>query len=366
MHKRIVTYFVSSLLAVCSATVDAAPVKALLVVQNHASEEFKRPLSNLANRLSAALSGGVFNVIDPADVIGDAQNTAPAGEKMPQSSALRLAELCKAQALITASVDEMSIESFGNPVRLQRLRATLTLQAKQLPDGAAMKGVTVTVEGDKRQPAQFKSNSDSLYSQLVSKLIAAAKGQFLDEAEKIAWTKAEPSLVEVAFACNYPGADVSIDGVSYGTAGVAGQAPLKVNIAPGVHNLKVSYPFTVDYAVRANFVAGSTYMINLQENDEGRIRRRSDAHYAVLMERIAKSGATDDEVRLIKAKGYGAYLSASHTRIAGMPKVLKKWMWNSNEAVPEFGLEGGALKDEKTMSTEKMLMDAAKESNVSK
>ena len=366
MYKKIVTSFVALFLVVSSVTAVATPVKALLVVQNHASEEFKRPLSNLADRLSAALSGDVFNVIDPADVIGDTQNTTPAGEKMPQSSALRLAELCNAEAIITASIDEMSVESFGNPVRLQRLRATLSLQAKQVPDGAAMKGVTVSVEGEKRQVAQFKANENMLYSQLVSKLVAAAKGQFLEEASKIVWVKNDVAGVEVAFACNYPGADVSIDGVSYGTAGVVGQAPLKVKVTPGVHNLKVSYPFTVDYVVRANFVDGSTYMINLQENDEGRIRRRSDAHYAALMERIEKSGATDDEVRLIKAKGYGAYLAASHTRIAGMPKVLKKWMWNSNEATPDFGLGGGALKDEKTMSTEKMLLDAAKESNNSK
>ena len=35
----------------------AEPVKAMLVVQNHASEEFRKPLSNLGTRLSTALSG---------------------------------------------------------------------------------------------------------------------------------------------------------------------------------------------------------------------------------------------------------------------------------------------------------------------
>lgn len=344
-----------------SAALYAAPVKTLLVVQNHASGDFNRPLSGLAARLSASLSGDLFNVIDPADAVGNAQNTKPQGESMPLSSATRLAENCGASALITASIDEVSVEGFGNPVRLQRLRATMTLQAKQLPDGETMKGVTVSVVGDKQQPVQFKNNADSLYAQLVSKLVVAAKQRFLDEAKTIVWTRSGVSPVEVAFACNYPGADISIDGVSYGTAGSAGKAPLKVRITPGIHNLKVSYPNTIDYSVKANFVAGSTYLINLVENAEGRTLRKRDAYFSALMDRIAKSGATDDDVRLIKAKGYGAYLSASHTRIAGMPEVIQKWMWNSKEAKPEFGLTGGADKDGKTADTEKIMVEAAAE-----
>ena len=340
---------------------NAASVKTLLVVQNHVSEEFKRPLSSLAARLSAALSGDMFSIIDPADAIGDSQNVKPSGESMPLSSATRLAENCGADALITASIDEMSVESFGNPVRFQRLRATMTLQAKRLPDGEATRGVTVTVAGDKRQVSQFSANKDALYSDLITKLIAASKSEFLSAAEKVAWTKAEVRPVEVAFACNYAGADVSIDGVSYGTAGIAGQAPLKVKVTPGVHNLKVSYPFTIDYSVRAKFVDGSTYLIELRENAEGRELRKRDTYFAALMDRIAKSGATDDEVRLIKAKGYGAYLAASHTRIAGMPQTLQKWMWNSKEATPDFGLQGGAEIDGKTVATENLMKEAAAE-----
>ena len=344
----------------------AEPVKALLVVQNHASSEFKIPLSSLANRLSAALSGDVFMVIDPADVIGDSQNTKHMGESMPLSSAVRLAENCGAPVLITASIDEISVEGFGNPVRLQRLNATMTLQAKQIPDGEAMRGVTVSVSGDKQQVSHFNVNSDSLYPRLVSSLVKSAKQTFLTEAGKIVWSNKKVQMIEVAFACNYPGADVSIDGVSYGTAGSVGGAPLKVKVSSGIHNLKVSYPNTIDYSVRANFVQGSTYMVQLVENAEGRSLRKRDAYFAMLMDRIAKSGATDDEVHLIKAKGYGAYLSASHTRIAGMPKVLQKWMWNSNEAQPDFGLEGGAVKDGKTTDTEKIMTEAAAEAKESK
>ena len=67
----------------------ADPVQALLVVQNHASEEFRKPLSNLATRLSAALSGDTFEVRIPDDAIGENQNRGVKGENMPLSSATR-------------------------------------------------------------------------------------------------------------------------------------------------------------------------------------------------------------------------------------------------------------------------------------
>ena len=307
----------------CAASIGIAvadPVQALLVVQNHASEEFRKPLSNIATRLSAALSGDTFEVILPDDAIGENQNRGVRGENMPLSSATRLAENLDAKALIIASIDDVSV--IGTAGVVQQLSVTMTLQAKRVPSGAGVKGVEVTALSRKYTLNEFKTNASSIYAQLTSQLCRSAAEMFLPKAANVVWRDG-PAKVMVAFGCNYPGADVSIDDVSYGTAGTFGEAPLQVPVSPGTHNLTVTYPFAHPYSVRAKFMENSTYMITLQPTEEGRRRAKDDAYFKELLDRAHKSGATDDFCRTEKAKGYAQYLASSHTRIEGMPQVLK-------------------------------------------
>ena len=310
------------------------PIEALLIVQNHASDEFQKPLSNLGDRLSERLSGDIFNIIDPNDAIGDGQNRSPWGENMPLSSATRLAENLDAQALITAAVGETSVMGYGAPARVQAVRMTLTLSAKRLPKGASVAAVTVSETSRKMSPDALSQNAEAVYSELVGRLVAKASDQFLAKCEGVKWRDVVLRLVEVGFGCNFPGADVSIDGVSYGTAGTIGQPPLKVKVSDGLHNLKISYPYTEPFEVRAKLQEGTTFMVVLRENEEGRRIRKEDAHFDAPMDRIYKSGATDDEVRLLRARGYGQYLASSYTRIAGMPQVLSM----RDCEMPDFGL----------------------------
>lgn len=309
-------------------------VDAVLIVQNHASDEFQKPLSTLGDRLSAALSGDLFNIIDPNDAIGDEQNRGPWGENMPLSSATRLAENLDAQVLVTAAVGEASVVGFGAPARVQAARMTLTLSAKRLPKGANVAAVTVTETSRKMTPEALAQNADAVYSELLDRVVAKAAAEFLGKCEQVAWADVVPQAIEVAFGCNFPGADVSIDGVSYGTAGTIGQPPLRVRVSDGLHNLRISYPYTLPFEVRAKFQEGTTFMVVLHENDEGRRIRREDRYFDILMDRIEASGATDDQVRMIRAKGYGRYLSSSYTRIKGMPKVLTM----RDCEMPDFGL----------------------------
>lgn len=310
------------------------PIDAVLIVQNHASDEYQKPLSNLGDAISAELSQELFNIIDPNDVIGEQQNRGPWGENMPLSSATRLAENLEAQVLITAAVGETSIISYGSPAIANAVKMRLTLSAKRIPKGANVASVTVTEVSRKFTPSMLAQNADSIYYDLVENLVAKASKEFLAKCEKVAWKDMKIKLIEVAFGCNFPGADVSIDGVSYGTAGTIGEAPLKVKVSDGLHNVKISYPYTTPFEVRAKLQEGTTFMVVLRENEEGRKIRKEDKHFDALMDRIEKSGATDDQVRLLRARGYGEYLSSSYTRLNGMPQVLSM----RDCEMPDFGL----------------------------
>lgn len=310
------------------------PIDAVLIVQNHASDDFQKPLSNLGDQLSQALSGDLFNVIDPNDAIGDEQNRGPWGENMPVSAATRLAENLEAQALLTAAVGETSVIGYGAPAKVQAVRMSLTLSAKRLPKGANVAAVTVTETSRKVTPDTLSQNAEAIYSELVRSLVAKASSQFLAKCEGVKWRDVVLKLVEVGFGCNFPGADVSIDGVSYGTAGTIGEPPLKIKVSEGLHNLKISYPYALPYEVRARLQEGTTFIAVLHLDDDGRRIRKEDKYFDTLMDRIEKSGATDDDVRLIRANGYGKYLSSSYTRIHGMPQVLSM----RDCDMPDFGL----------------------------
>ncbi len=324
------------LLVICffASFVVSEPIDAVLIVQNHASDEYQKPLSNLGDAISAELSQELFNIIDPNDVIGEQQNRGPWGENMPLSSATRLAENLEAQVLITAAVGETSIISYGSPAKANAVKMRLTLSAKRIPKGANVASVTVTEVSRTFTPSMLSQDADSIYYDLVENLVAKASKEFLAKCEKVAWKDMKIKLIEVAFGCNFPGADVSIDGVSYGTAGTIGEAPLKVKVSDGLHNVKISYPYTTPFEVRAKLQEGTTFMVVLRENEEGRKIRKEDKHFDALMDRIEKSGATDDQVRLLRARGYGEYLSSSYTRLNGMPQVLSM----RDCEMPDFGL----------------------------
>ena len=250
------------------------PVDALLVVQNHVSDDFRRPLSDLGDRIAAALSGDVFHVIDPNDAVGDNLNRGPWGENLPESSAVRLAENLDAPVLITASVGEASVVGIGNPPVAQCVRMTLTLSAKQLPKGAGFASVTVTEKSPNMTPEVLAQNADSVYSDLVGKLVASASAQFLKKAAT-ARPAGETGAITVFFGCNVLGADVVIDGLSYGTC------PGEFSVSPGVHSVLVSYPpyyqeFRRDAKLTEN---GQTFAIVLQITPEGERQRMGALDY---------------------------------------------------------------------------------------
>ncbi len=313
------------LAAACGFALCAAePVKAVLVVQNHVtSGRLKRPLTELTPLLSEVLSSsGVLQIVNPSDMVGTAQNRGHLGERLPESSAVRLAENCGAWLLVTASVNGMSVKSFGQPVLVKQLSARVTLEAKCVPGGESFGGTTLTVVSPKKTPADFEENLDSVYEELTEELCHMAAERFLPKIRDAIRPPATVPKVLVGFGCNVAGASVEIDGIARGTAGVSGGAPLRAEVSQGLHHLTVRYPFMIPYEVTAMFSEPSTFNIVLELTEQGRMRAQNEARFRTLLDRLAKSGTVDDAVRQELAKGQRAYLSASYSRIRGMPQSL--------------------------------------------
>ena len=260
---------------VAGPVADGEPTKALLVVQNHVSDDFKKPLSDLGDRIAAALSGDLFNVIDPNDAVGDNLNRAPWGEDLPESSATRLAENLGAEALIPASVGEASVTGIGNPVVAQFVKMTLTLSGKRLPNGATFAAVTVTEKSPNKTPDVLAQSSESVYSDLVGKLVEQTASQFLAKAAKATPRTDAAEPVTVFFGCNVLGADVEVDGLSLGTC------PGQFSVTPGIHNVRVSYPpYYQDFRKQAKLSEnGQTFAIVLQITPQGERQREGVLGY---------------------------------------------------------------------------------------
>lgn len=350
MKRTSLTLLASAALLLVPCLSPARPVRAVLVVQNHAGDEFSKPLSNIGSRLRAALAGKRFAVIDPNDRVGTEQNRGPNGEPLPPSSAVNLALASEGELLLTASIDEASVDTIGMPGSRQRQFAqmTLTLAAVQLPLGETVISETFTAKSDSVPTEMLSARADVLYNQAVQRLVAGAAKKFLAACEAADdWANVTvPDYVTVGFGCNLPGANVLLDGLSRGTAGGPGTSVLKVHTWRGIHHVRIESDFMRPFETEALLEDGTSFLTVLKESDEGRRLRREDRHFDLLMNRIEKSGATDDDVRILKAEGYGKYLAASYTRIEGMPQIL-----NAHDFNPDFGL-GAAMDDDIGDTTE--------------
>ena len=301
----------------------ADPVKALLVVQNHSAVNDAAVLTSIGDQFASALGSDVFEIINPNDVLGENQNVGPWGEKMPSSSAVRLAESCDADVLLTAAITDCSKRDIGVPPIASAYMVTWSVAAKRVPGGSTVCSVTVPYQGRKHAVSVFAGNFANIRDTALRESVATAASQFLAKAEGRDFSaKKSAGKVFVSFLSNVAGADVKVDGLSVGTAGTDVKAPLRVELTKGIHNLEVVYPYMLPYKTTAKFSVDSTFAVNLRETPAGRQLRMGDTAFAVMMDRVAKGGATDDEVKLIKAKGYASFLEASSVNVDGMPEKL--------------------------------------------
>ncbi|MBP5639937.1 MAG: PEGA domain-containing protein [Victivallales bacterium] len=122
----------------------------------------------------------------------------------------------------------------------------------------------------------------------------------------------------VFFGCNVFGADVQIDGLSYG------RCPAEVVVSKGVHTIHVSYPpYYLDFKRRALFHTDKqTYVVALQITPEGEKQRRSgelfEKQKALIdaeLSRYKKAGDVEDYVKKVIADGTAVYWKNSCSRI---------------------------------------------------
>ena len=305
------------------AVPSAAPIRCVLVVQNHCLPTAGVPMASLADILTAKLTGTRFQVVNPSNVVGVNQNRTVVGEPMPTASANDLARQLGAPTLLTASVLEFAKEGIGVPAVAYKLKARLSMTLADCASGASICGATVNVESPQYTAGRVSQDGATLYTEVLYSAANACSDELERRMASVAWPPtsapgAQSAVSTVYFGCNVLGADVQIDGVSYGTC------PAQISVAPGIHNLTVSYPpYYLPFNRRAMFTGnGQTFAIVLQTTPEGeKVRRsgilfdRQKELFDAEMSRYKASGEVEDYVRKTIADGTSIYWKNSYGRI---------------------------------------------------
>ena len=276
-------------------------------------------MAAFADTLTSRLSGNTFRVVNPHNVIGVDQNRTAKGEIMPEASAQEIGRMLNADGVITASIQEFTGEDIGVPAIAHSLKVRIALNLADSATGDTICGID-GVEFSKNYTAEkVKSDTATLYEGLMYLAAAKASDKFLAKVAAADWNPGAAKLLNVFFGCNVLGADIQIDGQSYGTC------PAQLALTPGSHSLLVSYPpYYYDFKRRAMFNQdGQTYKVVLQITPVGEKERRSGELFKkrleladAMLERYNLSGKTDDNVRKMIAEGTAVYWKNSYGRIA--------------------------------------------------
>lgn len=288
-----------------------------LIVQNHVRDpQYRDNLLGLADYLAAELADRGIRCIIPDNAMGVNQNKGPSGEDLSGSSAKGQSQAVGAECFVTASIRSFTTRRQGVPpqqIVVPVLRMTLNVADSATAVTGA--GENVAIELPPVTLQNYEANAEDFYQTVLEAAAAqcAAKIEPKIRSRRIATT---PALATVEFSCNVAGADVRIDGFAYGTA------PVAVRLPAGIHDVEVQYPFCVPYRARANVQDGQRYNVNLELSEMGRARYKDMTLFAETVDRIRKTGATDDYVRRVVADGQGDFLKDSHFRWDGAIQTL--------------------------------------------
>ena len=294
--------------------------KVALVVQNHASPTRPVPMAALADSLTVSLSRCGFQVVNPSNVFGVDQNRAAVGEVMPPASALNLARQVGADGVVTASVMDFFDTAVVPDGSLRKFSVSLALNLADCASCAVVCSAKVKAESPNKPAEYIKNNGVALYEELLHSAADACADQLLRNVASTGWNPGRADEVTVFFGCNVLGADIQIDGLSYGTC------PAQVSIPKGPHNILVSYlgnRHYYNFNRRAMFNAeGQTFAVVLERTPEGEKVRRSGelfdkqkTLFDAELERYKKSGEVEDYVRKTIADGVSIYWKNSYGRI---------------------------------------------------
>ena len=254
-----------------------SPYKVALIVQNHTSDAPTLPMAAFADTLTARLSGKMFRIVNPHNVIGTNQNRTARGEEMPEASALNLlAHDPDLAGVITASIQEFTGRDIRHESKVigHTLRVRLSLNFMD-SSGGTVCGIDGFEDSKNCRPEDVKSDTATLCEELMHQSASNAAAALLAKDELKDWTPIKTSLIEVFFDCNVLGADVQVDGMSYGTT------PAQLALKPGAHNLLISYPpYYFEFKRLAVFnQKRQRYGVNLQITPKGEEFRDRDIEY---------------------------------------------------------------------------------------
>ena len=293
-----VVFSIASILAM------AEPRRVALVVQNHTSDALTLPMAAFADTLTSRLSGKTLRVVNPHNVIGVDQNRTAKGEIMPEASAQEIGRMLNADGVVTASIQEFTGEDIGVPAVAHSLKVRLALNLADSATGETICGVD-GVEFSKNYTAEkVKSDTATLYEGLMHDAAAKAAEKLLAKVATIEWNPGAVKLLNVFFGCNVLGADIQVDGHSYGTC------PAQIALTPGSHSLLVSYPpYYYDFKRRTMFNQdGQTFKVVLPLTPNGEEQRSRALEYEAKLVELKKAQLelekmkNDDSVEYEKKK----------------------------------------------------------------
>ena len=238
--------------ALAASAALAAPRRVALVVQNHTSDAPTLPMAAFADTLTARLSGPTLRVV------------------------------------------------IGVPAVAHMLKVRLALNLADAATGETVCGVD-GVEVSKNYTAEkVKADTATLYEGLMHAAAAKAADKLLAKVSAAGWEPGAVKPLTVFFGCNVLGADIQVDGQSYGTC------PAQLSLTPGSHSLLVSYPpYYYEFRRRAMFnQEGQTYKVVLQLTPEGEAQRNRTLEYET---KLAELNKTRLELEKIKADNSAEY-----------------------------------------------------------
>ncbi|MBR4612923.1 MAG: PEGA domain-containing protein [Kiritimatiellae bacterium] len=292
-------------------------IVANLIVQNHVQDpRYRDNLLGLADYLAAELADRGIRCIIPDNAMGVNQNKGPGGEDLRGSSAKGQSQAVGAECFVTASIRSFTTRRKGVPP--QQIVVPVLRMSLNVADSATAvtgAGENVTIEIPPVSVQNYETNAEDFYQTVLEAAASqcAAKIEPKVRSRRIATA---PVLATIELTCNVAGADVRIDGFSYGTA------PVAIKLPVGIHDVEILYPFCVPYRARANVQDGQRYNVNLELTEMGRARYKDMTLFAEIIDRIRKTGATDDYVRRVVADGQGEFLKNSYFRWDGALHTL--------------------------------------------
>ena len=281
----------------------AAPRRVALVVQNHTSDAPTLPMAAFADTLTSRLSGKTLRVVNPHNVIGVNQNRSAKGEVMPDASAQEIGRMLNAEGVVTASIQEFTGEDIqlNGKAIAHKLKVRIAISLVDAATGAAVCGYPdandlddAGVKFSKNYTAeQVKSDTATLYEGLMHDAAANAAEKLLAKVSTAGWEPGTVKLLNVFFGCNVLGADVQIDGQSYGTC------PAQIAVTPGSHSLLVSYPpYYYEFKRRTMFNQdGQTYKVVLQLTPGGEAQRNRSLEYETKLVDLKKAQAELEKIK---------------------------------------------------------------------